>query len=213
MKKLVFALSPAILVSACSDSNGADQTSQSEEMETAAEAPKNEVTVKPIDPATTIDAGLTVGAQAPMDTAFETKDGDTDLAGIVANGPAVLIFTRSVSWCPFCQTQLKSVNAIVDDLKERGYSLYGVSYDTTEEQNRFSMNQMLDYGMLSDQGSKAIDAFGLRDPQYTEGRAVGVPYAAVMVIGEDGKVITKSVSSDYKMRPTNDQILELIDSI
>ena len=213
MKQLVFALSPALLISACSDTSGSDQAGESENSETTVEAAKNEVTVKPIDPATTIDAGLTVGTQAPMDAAFETKDGDTDLANIVADGPAVLIFTRSVSWCPFCQTQLKSVNAIVGDLKNRGYSLYGVSYDTPEEQDRFSMNQMLDYKMLSDESSEAIDAFELRDPQYTEGRAVGVPYAAVMVIGEDGKIITKSVSSDYKMRPTNDQILELIDSI
>ena len=105
------------------------------------------------------------------------------------------------------------MNSIVGDLKDRGYQVFGVSYDSPDKQNRFSMNQMLDYEMLSDEASVVIDAFKLRDPQYTEGRAVGVPYASVVVVGKDGKIVAKSVSGDYKKRPTNAQILALIDTI
>ena len=72
---------------------------------------------------------------------------------------------------------------------------------------------MLRYEMLSDQPSAVIDAFGLRDPQYTEGRAIGVPYASVFVVDKDGTIIAKAVSGDYKKRPTNEQILTLVDSI
>ena len=72
---------------------------------------------------------------------------------------------------------------------------------------------MLQYDMLSDEQSAVIDAFGLRDPQYTEGRAVGVPYASVFVVDENGTIIARSVSGDYKKRPSNEQILALVDSI
>ena len=67
--------------------------------------------------------------------------------------------------------------------------------------------------MLSDPSSAVIDAFGLRDPQYTEGRAVGVPYASVYLIDKTGTILAKTVSGDYKKRPSNDQILALVDSI
>jgi len=211
MKYIAYSLSPALLLAACS--GGTEEQVVENTPEEVAEKAKKQVIVKPIDPATTIDAGLAIGSTAPISTKFQTKDGVRALSSVLEDGPAVFIFTRSVSWCPFCQTQLKSVNAIVGDLKERGYQLYGVSYDSPDEQDRFSMNQMLDYNMLSDEASEAIDAFELRDPQYTEGRAMGVPYASVIVISQDGKILTKSVSGDYKMRPTNDQILKLIDSI
>jgi len=72
---------------------------------------------------------------------------------------------------------------------------------------------MLQYAMLSDQPSAVIDSFELRDPQYTEGRAAGVPYASVFLIDKSGKIIAKTVSGDYKKRPTNEQILALVDSI
>ncbi|VAV90464.1 hypothetical protein MNBD_ALPHA04-466 [hydrothermal vent metagenome] len=206
-------LIPAIMLVSCAD---ADQQSANENGKTEATSsakPMKSVVVKPISEEDSIDAGLAVGKIAPLSVLFQTADGEQSLKSLLTDGPAVLIFTRSVSWCPFCQTQLKSINTIQSELKTRGYQLYGISYDSPEEQERFSKNQMLDYMMLSDQKSAAIDAFGLRDPQYTEGRAVGVPYASVIIVDKHGKILSKSVSGDYKKRPTNDQILALVDAI
>jgi peroxiredoxin len=169
--------------------------------------------VAPVAKAESIDAGLAVGEQVPLPTGLLTNTGETTLGQVLENGPALLVFTRSVEWCPYCQTQLKSINTIVGDLKERGYNLYGLSYDSPAQQDRFSKNQMLQYEMLSDQPSAVIDGFGLRDPQYTEGRAAGVPYASVFLIDRSGKIIARTVSGDYKKRPSNEQILALVDSI
>ncbi len=206
-------LIPAILLVSCADADQQSTAESSETEATPAVTPMKSVVVKPISEEDSIDVGLAVGEKAPLSALFQTAGGEKNLESLLANGPAVLIFTRSVSWCPFCQTQLKSINAIQGELETRGYQLYGISYDSPEEQERFSKNQMLDYMMLSDQKSVAIDAFGLRDPQYTEGRAVGVPYASVIIVDKEGKILSKSVSGDYKKRPTNDQILALIDAI
>jgi peroxiredoxin len=197
-----------LALAACSET-APDKGSENTE---AAES-RRETVVAPITAAETIDAGLAVGAQAPLDASVLTSGGETTLGTILEKGPALIVFTRSVEWCPYCQTQLKSINALVGDLKERGYQLYGLSYDSPDQQDRFSKNQMLQYDMLSDQPSAVIDAFGLRDPQYTEGRAVGVPYASVFLIDQTGKILAKTVSGDYKKRPSNDQILALVDSI
>lgn len=209
MKRIapLFAIAPALAIAACSETdslqdNGIETTEASEP-----------VMANGVEALETIDAGLSVGETAPLEVKFNTGEGETTLAGILEEGPAVLVFTRSVEWCPFCQTQLKGINAVVDDIGARGFKLYGVSYDSIESQDRFSKNQMLEYQMLSDKSSAVIDAFGLRDPQYTEGKAVGVPYASVIVIDKDGKIAAKSVSGDYKKRPTNDQLLAIIDAI
>ena len=210
MKRTVLTLSSvaALGLSACSEpasDKNADGTEQSEV--------KPETVVAPLTAAESIDVGLAVGEQAPLDASLLINGTETTLGKVLEKGPALLVFTRSVEWCPYCQTQLKSINAIVGDLQDRGYQLYGLSYDSPEQQDRFSKNQMLEYPMLSDQPSAVIDAFGLRDPQYTEGRAVGVPYASVILIDKSGTIVAKSVSGDYKKRPGNDQILELVDSL
>ncbi|WP_108810349.1 redoxin domain-containing protein [Sphingorhabdus sp. Alg231-15] len=206
-KTSLLALAPALAFASCSEPQG-----QPEEGIETSENAESEM-VEEIAEVPSIDAGIAVGATVPLDANFKTADGEKTLATILEDGAAILVFTRSVEWCPFCQTQLKGINAIVGDLQERGYKLYGVSYDSVDSQGRFSKNQMLDYKMLSDESSTAIDAFGLRDPQYTEGKALGVPYASVVVIDKDGKVTAKSVSGDFKKRPTNDQLLAIVDAI
>ena len=198
----------AVALSACSEPAPQRESQSSKQLES-----KPETVVAPITEAESIDAGLSVGEQVPVKASLLTTEGETNLGQILQKGPALVVFTRSVEWCPYCQTQLKSINAIVGDLQDRGYNLYGLSYDSPDQQDRFSKNQALQYDMLSDQSSTVIDAFGLRDPQYTEGRAVGVPYASVFLIDRSGKIIAKSVSGDYKKRPTNEQILALVDSI
>jgi peroxiredoxin len=181
--------------------------------ETAEVSPLKQVEVTPIDAADTIDAGLSVGSKIPEGAVLATSEGEQRIADLLKDGPAVLVFTRSVEWCPFCQTQLKAINGIVPDIKERGFDIYGISYDNPGAQDRFAMNQMLEYQMLSDESSKVIDAFDVRDPQYTEGRAVGVPYAAIFIVNQDGTIRGKSVSRDFKKRPTNEQLLMLLDEV
>ncbi|MEM8919016.1 MAG: peroxiredoxin family protein [Pseudomonadota bacterium] len=198
----------AMVLTACGSPETATESGDAEAATTQMPEPEQ----LSLEDLSTIDVGIAVGESAPMDSVFQTDEGESTLSDIISQGPAVLVFTRSVEWCPFCQTQLKGINGIVSDLEERGFALYGVSYDSVESQNRFSKNQMLNYRMLSDESSAAIDAFGLRDPQYTEGKAKGVPYASVIVIDKDGKITAKSVSGDYRKRPTNEQVLAIVDS-
>ena len=170
---------------------------------------KQETVVGALAEAETIDAGLAVGGRVPLDVTLLTGGGETTLGKILEKDPAVIVFTRSVEWCPYCQSQLKS---IVEDLKDRGFNLYGLSYDSSEQQDRFSKNQMLQNEMLSDRPSAVIHGLGLRDPQYTEGRAAGVPYASVFLIDTASRVLVKSLSGDYRQRPTNAGILALAES-
>lgn len=155
--------------------------------------------------------GPPIGDRAPVDMVVTGIDGAqravSDLGGTKGT---VLVFFRSADWCPYCQAQLKDLKKVEPDLAERGYALAAVSYDTPETLREFTDAQAINYPLYSDAGSKLIDAFAIRDPQYTEGLAVGVPYASIFVLDPEGRVQAKSVSSDYRVRPTNDEILKLL---
>ena len=59
---------------------------------------------------------------------------------------------------------------------------------------------------MSDPEHRTIDAYGLRDPAYEGQKFYGIPHPAVYVIDKMGRVAWARIESDYKQRPTNDDI-------
>lgn len=159
-------------------------------------------------------APIAVGAHVPAGfAAVDTAGKARNFASIAGKKGTVLIFFRSASWCPYCQAQLKDVRALPAELAKRGYSLAAISYDSPEKLADFTARQSINYTLLSDAGSKMIDAFGLRDPAYPKGNfAYGVPTSTVLVIGADGVVKKKLSTDDYKIRPSNATILAAVDA-
>lgn len=62
-----------------------------------------------------------------------------------------------------------------------------------------------DFPLLSDLGHKVIDRYGLLNPS---GR--GLPHPATYVVDKKGVVRWKFVEVDYKVRPTNEMVLEAL---
>jgi len=69
------------------------------------------------------------------------------------------------------------------------------------------------FPILSDPEYKIIDAYGLRDPAYEGQRVYGIPHPAVYVIDKTGKVAWAKIETDYKLRPTNEEIRTALDSL
>lgn len=157
---------------------------------------------------------IAVGAHVPASFAAVDSTGKPrNFASITGKKGVVLIFFRSASWCPYCQAQLKDIRALPAELQKRGYTLAAISYDSPETLAKFAAKQQVNYTLLSDNGSKQIDAFGLRDPQYAKDSfAYGVPRATVLVISTNGVVKQKLTTEDYKIRPGNDKILAAVDA-
>jgi len=157
--------------------------------------------------------GPPIGDLAPVDLTLTTADAKPakplDFAG---RKGLVLMFNRSLDWCPYCQAQVRAMNGLDRAIAAQGYGLTAVTYDPPATLATFAKNQTIGFPLLSDDGSKLIDAFGIRDPQYTEGRAVGVPYASIFILSPDGRVLAKSVSSDYRVRPSQDEVMALLKS-
>ena len=164
--------------------------------------------------ASAFDIGPAVGAKAPVLQATDVAGKPASLASISGEKGVVLVFYRSAKWCPFCQKQLIELREAQAPLQARGYRLAALSYDATDVLTRFAAQRDIGYQLLSDPGSKTIDAYRLRDPQYKEGSfAYGVPMPAIFVISPKGVTQAKLAEEGYKTRPSVQSILDAVDKI
>jgi peroxiredoxin len=159
--------------------------------------------------------GLAMGVNAPVSLPLRDVAGKpTTLKAKMGAKGIVIVMVRSADWCPYCKAQLVSLNDIHSKIKAMGYSLVSVSYDKPTKLASFGGAKGITYALLSDEGSKFIDAVRLRDPQYSNVPfANGVPYASILVLTKDGTVKAKNVSLDYAVRPSNETILAMVQSV
>jgi peroxiredoxin len=161
-----------------------------------------------------IDIGPAVGARIPAFAAVDSKGAPRTFASLTGRKGVVLVFFRSARWCPFCQHQLIDLKTVQAPLAERGYTLAAISYDPPEALTMFAEKQGVGYTLLSDDGSKMIDAFKLRDPQYPAASfAYGVPKPSIFVIDRKGVVRAKLAYEGFKVRPDNAAILKAVDGV
>ena len=66
------------------------------------------------------------------------------------------------------------------------------------------------FRLLHDEGSKTIDAYGLRDPAYEGQSTAGIPHPAVFILDSSRRVVWRRIETDYRLRPTNDEIAAAI---
>lgn len=156
--------------------------------------------------------GLAVGEKAP---AFELENasGETvKLADLTQRAPVALVFHRSAGWCPFCQRQLVDLQKNLERLNAAGITVVGISYDSTEVLEQFVRKSGVEFTLLSDVGSKTIDAYGVRNKE-ASGRAEGIPHPVIFIVDAGGRIAAKLGDEGYRDRPPVDEIISAVKSI
>ena len=103
--------------------------------------------------------------------------------------------------------------------KNENVRLYAISVDVPDVSRGFAQKIESDgkgkvtFSLLSDPDHKIIDSYGLRDPAYEGQKVYGIPHPAVYVINKDGKVTWARIESDYRQRPTNQEIRAALDTL
>ena len=100
------------------------------------------------------------------------------------------------------QTSLKEIEAT-------GGQLVALSYDSTNILKRFATKSAITYPLLSDAGSKTIDAFGIRNKEAPD-RWSGIPYPGTFVVGTDGVIRSKLFLDGYKERHAVEALVEAL---
>jgi peroxiredoxin len=159
--------------------------------------------------------GPKVGSKAPSIGPLPDQNGaPRTLADLSGEKGVVLMFFRSASWCPYCQAQLIAMNDAASAFGKRGYKIVALSYDAPAATKTFAERRAIAFPLLSDEKSKVIDQWGLRDPQYAPGSyAYGVPRAIIFVIDRAGVVRASLAEEVYQKRPPVSAVLSAIDAI
>lgn len=161
-----------------------------------------------------VDVGPAVGAKIPALAVRDSHGAPMTLSSMAGKHGATVVFFRSARWCPFCQKQLIGLKEVAPKLAEAGYPIVAISHDAPEALAAFSEKQGLNYGLYSDEGSKMIDAFKLRDPQYPPGNfAYGVPRPSIFVVDRSGVVKAKLAEANYRDRPSNELVLSAVSKL
>lgn len=156
-----------------------------------------------------MELGPKVGAQAPGFSVTDLSGEKRSLKSMVGAKGATIVFVRSADWCPFCKLQLNSLNKVAGELEAMGWPVTAISYDSTQTLETFSKASSITYSLMSDPGSKAIDAFGLRNEAMNgKTRFEGIPHPIILFVGTDGTVKAKLYEEAYQKRPTNEVVLE-----
>jgi peroxiredoxin len=103
------------------------------------------------------------------------------------------------------QRDLKSV-------ENAGIQLVGISYDEPTALKRFADQMKISFPLLSDRGSKMIDAYHIRN-EAAKGRAEGVPNPGTFILDREGIIRAKLFLEGYRERHKTEALIEAAKSI
>jgi peroxiredoxin len=169
-----------------------------------------------------------VGDRAPE---FELPDPfgrSVRLTERLRSGPVVLAFYRG-DWCPFCNIELRALEAALPALRERNASLIAISPQEPERSRALAEKERLTFDVLSDVDQKVIVTYGLQCQVTGDARALyddvlqfdlsehnadrtwTLPIPATYVIAPSGVIVAARVDPDYRTRMAIPEILAAID--
>lgn len=173
------------------------------------------------------DQAKQAGDEAPSFSLPNATGDVVRLDDLLAEGPVVLSFYRG-GWCPYCNLELKALQAALPQIRAAGGQLVAVSPQTPDHSLTTQEKHDLDFEVLSDKGNEVAGRYGLLfavagklrevyddfgidledangDPSWT------LPMPATYVIGTDGTIHYAFVDEDYTHRANPEQIIETLE--
>lgn len=175
------------------------------------------------------DRALKAGDVAPAFTLEDADGKSVSSRALLADGPLIVSFYRGV-WCPYCNMDLKALEATRTEFETRGAQLVAISPQTPPNSRKSQRDNGLGFPILSDQDSKVADAFGIRFslpadlielykgfgndlPKINNDPSWVLPMPARYVIGTDGVIAYAEVNPDYTRRPDPSELLPVLDRL
>ena len=171
-----------------------------------------------------------LGQKAPRFALPNPEGKSISLVDLLEKGPLVVTFYRG-SWCPYCNLQLKALQARLEDIHALGAQLVAISPQVPDgSMTKNEMNE-IDFFVLSDQDAKVASQYGVawEVPEFlsehmrvdrkldleaiNNGNGSVLPIPATFVIRRDGTVTWRYVDVDYRTRSEPDDIIEALQKL
>ncbi|WP_010520813.1 peroxiredoxin-like family protein [Aquimarina agarivorans] len=152
------------------------------------------------------------------------------LSNVLDNGPVVITFYRG-SWCPYCNLQLRALQARLNEIRSLGATLIAISPEIPDGSLTDNEISKMEFIILSDQDAKVASQYGVawEVPEFlmehmrldrnldlikiNNGNGNILPIPATFILGSDGIVKWSYVNVDYRTRSEPDEIIEVLKSL
>ena len=108
--------------------------------------------------------------------------------------------------------QLRKLQSSLKEIEATGGQLAVISYDSAETLKRVAAKRQVTFLLLSDPGSKTIDAFGILN-QEAKGKAKGVPYPAIFILDRKGIIRAKLFRAGYARRAKIADVIQALKEV
>ena len=129
---------------------------------------------------------LQPGDPAP-DFTLPTDTGETVTLSDL-RGSRVIVYFYPTAMTPGCTTQACDFSDSLDHLKAEGYTVLGISKDTTERLAKFREKEGLTITLLSDVDKDVLNAWGAFGEKKLYGKVVEGVIRSTFVVDVDGKI-------------------------
>lgn len=181
-----------------------------------------------------IDSGqaersLKAGDTVPDFVLTDSDGNSVALQDLLTKGPAVLTFYRGV-WCPYCNIELKALEAAHDDIRVRGATLTAISMQGPADSRKSQKDNALSFPILTDKNGDLAEKFGIRWrlqdyvipvhdgfgvnlPRIHGDGQWNLPMPARYVVDSDGTIAYAEVNPDYTRRPEPADLFPVLDNL
>lgn len=183
-----------------------------------------------IDKAKAFQEGSNAIKSGQKGPSFELPNPDgklISLTSLVDKGPVVVTFYRG-DWCPYCNLQLRALQAKLDDIHALGATLVAISPQVPD--GSLSKSEINDMGfiVLSDQDAKVASQYGVtwKVPEFlmehmradrnldlekiNNGNTDILPIPGTFIINTNGVVVWNYINVDYRTRSEPDEIIDAL---
>ncbi|GLQ94979.1 peroxiredoxin-like family protein [Dyella acidisoli] len=169
---------------------------------------------------------LKAGDKAPAFVLNDAHGKPVSSTELLKQGPLVISFYRGV-WCPYCNFELKALQATLPAIHEAGANLVAISPQIAVNSLKSMRNNQLEFPILSDPHNDVAMAFGLRYtlpnylvelykklknqlPAFNGDDSWTLPIPARYVVAPDGIIVYAEVNPDYTHRPEPEELLPVL---
>jgi peroxiredoxin len=157
------------------------------------------------------EIGPAIGTSLSSLLIFSDQGGAArDFSSLTGKAGLILIFSRSLSWCPYCMNDAREWSALFERVQGMGFGLAVVTYDSSDKLSDFSRRFDIQYPLLSDKGSRAIKALGILNQEHGPGSfAHGIPHPMVFITDVKGVLRYRFSEAHYSERADKNDVLEV----
>lgn len=173
-----------------------------------------------------LDQPLQLGDIMPNFVIDNAAGGTLELETLLEDGPVLLTFYRG-SWCPYCISELSSVQKRLEKITDTGAKVLAISPETpsntaeiveqkdfgflfgTDHDNQLAKQLALSF-KLDPKTIKKYREYGIDLPESNDSKKWELPIPATYVIDTNGTITYAFVEEDYKKRADYDKVIETL---